>query len=296
MKINLTKLFVILLAISVLGATVFSQSRTSEIFLFSIEKTGGKFKFTGGEKFSVGIEYSNQPSFSLDGSSILYAASKWNDPTDIYEYDIASKETAQITRSNIGEFSPSEVNKDKISFVREGNSQGMTVWEIERASKKEKQIFGFVAKEPIGYYAWNYNGDALVWVRYASIINWIKLDGQKSTFVADHAVPSMPRHIPGTKKFTFMHRQGNDELWIKEFDPETLAVRPIIKPKGDKLDYCWMPDQSLLIGNSSELYRFDENEDKDWRKIADLKSLGINDISRIAVSPDGKHIAIVNNR
>ena len=291
-------IFVFLLLIFALQTVfIYGQSPAgpgSEIYLFSIEKKNGKYVFTGGKNITKNPGYDNQPSFSLNNRSILYTSSRDGGDTNIYEYILAEEKAFQITTSSDGEYSPRELDKNTITFVREGSGQEMTVWQYDRATKKESPALKI--KEPIGYYAWNYKGDALVWVRYAFMIHWVNSEKGINKYIASYAQPSIPHQIPRTGRFSFMERQPNDELWIREFDPQTQAVRPIVQSKDGKRDYCWMRDGSLLIGSGTKLYRFDEKKDKDWQLVADLSSFGIKDISRLAVSFDGKKLALVSNQ
>ena len=48
------------------------------------------------------------------------------------------------------------------------------------------------------------------------------------------------------------------------------------------------------MGKGSRLYRYHPLKSKAWQEVAELKRIGINNITRLAVSGDGK-LAIVNN-
>lgn len=290
------KLFTFVFTILLFGGQVlFAQVPDSEIFLFSIDKKDGKYLFTKGENITNHKGYDNQPSFSSGSISILFTSNRNGDNFDIYEYDLADKKIVRIIASENGEYTAKEFDKDTITFVREGKEdQAMTVWKYDRRTKQESPALK--NKEPVAYYAFNSKGDAFVWIRYAFMMHWINTEKSINRYVANYAQPSVPHLIPGTDNFSFMQRQTDDELWIKEFAPKTQAVRPIVRSKDEKKDYAWMPDGSLLMGSGSKLYRFDEKTDKDWVLAADLSAFGIKDITRLSVSFDGKHMALVNNQ
>jgi Tol biopolymer transport system component len=276
------------------GQNLFAQASDSEVFLFSIEKKDGKFMLAGGKNITNNPGYDNQPSFSLDDHSLLFTSNRNGNNFDIYEYNLADDKVSPIITSENGEYTAKELDKNTITFVREGPGQAMTVIKYDRRTKKETAAFK--VKEPIAYYAFNKNGDALVWIRYAFMMHWVNEEKSINKFVADYAQPSVPHLIPKTDKFSFMQRQPNDELWIKEFDPKTQAIRPIIQSKDGKKDYCWMPDGSLLVGSGTKLFRFDEKTGRDWELLADLGEFGIKEITRLSVSFDGKHLALVSNQ
>jgi hypothetical protein len=60
-------------------------------------------------------------------------------------------------------------------------------------------------------------------------------------------------------------------------------------------DLAWMPDGSLLVAHEGKLYRWRHGAD-DWVIAADLSSVGLHGITRLAVSPAGDRIALVADR
>ncbi len=279
----------------VLSGLCFAQDSNSEIFLFDIEKNKTGYAFLKGENITNNKSYDNQPSFSLDGKSILFTSSRNSGNFDIFEYSIADKKISPLIASENGEYTAKEFDKDTVMFVREGkNDQGMTVWKFDRQTKTEMPTLK--NKEPIAYYAFNRKGDALVWIRYAFMMHWVNSEKSINRYVASYAQPSVPHLIPGTDKFSFMQRHPDDSLWIKEFDPLTQAIRPIVTAKNGEKDYAWIPDGSLLIGSGSKLFSFNAKTDKNWKEVADLKSIGIKEITRMSVSRDGKRLALVSNQ
>lgn len=287
---------IILLLLIVIGQTLFAfaQQPNPEIFLFSIEKSADKFTFSNSKNITNNAGYDSQPSFSLDNRSILFSSIRKTTDTNIYEYFLADGKLQQITTAEDGEYSPREFDANTITFVREGKAQEMTVWKYDRQTKKESPVLK--NKEPVGYYGFNSKGDFLLWVRYAFMIHLVNPEKNTNKFVTDYAQPSAPQRIPNTDNFSFMKRLPTDEIWIYEFNPTNQAIRPIIQTKDAKINYCWMNDGSLLIGSGTKLFRFDEKIDKTWVQIADLSSFGIKDIGRIAVSFDGKNLALVSNQ
>jgi dipeptidyl aminopeptidase/acylaminoacyl peptidase len=292
MKLQIFLLLILTLFVQTLP--VFSQTSNPEIFLFSIEKKDGKFTFTDGKNITNNPGYDNQPSFSLNGSSLLFTSNRNGKDTNIYEYFLADGKTNQITSSEDNEYTAKEFDGNTINFVREGRGQEMTVWKYDRQTKHESPALK--NKESVAYYAFNSKGDALVWIRYAYFIHWVNPEKGINKFVTDYAQPSTPQRLPATDNFSFMKRLPNDELWIYEFNPTNQAIRPVVQTKDAKITYCWMDDGSLLIGSGPKLFRFDEKSDKNWVLIADLSSFGIKDIGRISNSFDGKFLALVSNQ
>lgn len=291
---NRLKLIFLLSLLLCLNFSNFSQQPNPEIFLFSMEKNANKFTFSGGKNITNNAGYDNQPSFTLNNRSILFTSNRNNKDTNIYEYFLADGKTEQITISEDNEYTAKDFDGKTINFIREGSDQTMTIFKYDRATKQESKALKI--KEPVAYYAFNAKGDALVWVRYAFFIHWVNTDKNINRFVTDYGQPSTPQLIPNTDNFSFIKRLPNDELWIYEFNPTNQAIRPVVQPKDAKLTYCWLPDGTLLTGSGTKLFKFNEKIDKRWVEIADLASFGIKEIGRVAVSSDGKNLALVSNQ
>ena len=59
---------------------------------------------------------------------------------------------------------------------------------------------------------------------------------------------------------------------------------------------AWTPDGVIFMGQDSVLYQFDtENRSEGWVMVSDLTEFEFDGITRLAVSPDGKYLAVVVN-
>jgi hypothetical protein len=90
-----------------------------------------------------------------------------------------------------------------------------------------------------------------------------------------------------------MHQQGNGEVWIKELNPETLAVRPLTPVIVNSRHYGWTPSGQIVMCDGTKLHRWSPNSENGWQLVADLNELGLQDVTRVAVSPDGKRLVVV---
>jgi hypothetical protein len=91
---------------------------------------------------------------------------------------------------------------------------------------------------------------------------------------------------------SYVHQDGGDAR-IRTFDVTTGATRELAPPVAGSGDYAWTPGGVLVMGAGSRLYALDPLTDGTWREVADLSSAGVEAITRIAVSPDGRRIAVV---
>ena len=82
-------------------------------------------------------------------------------------------------------------------------------------------------------------------------------------------------------------------VWIKELDPETLAVRPLTTVQGTNPNYGWTPSGKLIMCDGTKLYQNDLATENGWVVVTDLADHGLQSATRVAISPDEKLIAIV---
>lgn len=264
----------------------------TEIFLFDYDASASNDALTGGANVTNRAGYDNQPYFTPDGASFLYSRDDGTQ-TDIWEYDIASATHRQVTSLPESEFSPTpSPDGTTISMVFERSN---SIWQFERSAPDAPSwtLEAAGVPEPVGYFARNWDtGDVLYWSRYGFNVVLTNAEKPGYHFISGNAVPSTPHLIPGTVQFSFVHRQTNDQVWIKAFDPETKSVRPITPIVGTNANYTWAPDGSILQIEGTAVHRWREGGDG-WEQIADLVDHGIASANRIAVSPDGKRIAVV---
>ena len=117
--------------------------------------------------------------------------------------------------------------------------------------------------------------------------------GQADTLAA--GIGRSMHRVPGMAGISFVHKEADDRWIIKIWDPSTGAVSPVAPTLPGREDYAWHPDGSLLMAADAVLHIRTPTDDA-WRPLYDFSSHGITAISRIAVSPDGSHVAFVTAR
>lgn len=264
----------------------------TEIFLFDYDAGSSDDALSNGRNVTQRAGYDNQPYFTSGSATFLFSRDDGTQ-TDIWEYDIARGTHTQITRTPESEFSPTPSPDNRtITMVFERNN---SIWQIDRSAPDAPEWVLETAgvTEPVGYFARNHDsGDLLYWSRYGFNVALTSTDKAAYHFISGHAVPSTPHVIPGSAEISFVHRQTNEEVWIKAFNPENRAIRPLTPLAGTNANYTWTPDGAILQIEDGKVHRWREGG-KGWEVIADLGEYGIASANRIAVSPDGKRIAVV---
>jgi steroid delta-isomerase-like uncharacterized protein len=146
--------------------------------------------------------------------------------------------------------------------------------------------------KPVGYHAWGPDGQLALFV--LGTPNTLQIADSrtgKSRIVTQRIGRSIHR-IPGRETISVLHIEGEVRT-IKELDLKTRTLKPITRAlESSEGDYAWTPDGAILMSNGKQLSKWSGGE---WKPIADLEALGVVGASRLAVSPDGKWLAIVAN-
>lgn len=266
-----------------------------DIFVFDLVESDDAITISNPRNITSRPGYDNQPWFTPASESILYSANGKPDRTDVFEYFLESGDTRQVTDSADQEYSP-QISPDNrtLSFVTDGSTANQSVWKMERdAENSDWLLQNQGEREPVGYYSWNHEtGFILYWSRYGYCLRLAHEDRGPARYISGNAPPSTPHIIPGSNKFSFLHRQGNQEVWIKELDPETLAVRPLVAMQGSNLNYAWTPAGKVVMADGTRLLYWSPDVDG-WQSACDLADFELQGVTRVAVSPNGKSIAIV---
>lgn len=241
--------------------------------------------------------YDNQPSFTIDGDTILYSSDRNGGQTDIFMYDINTGQTSNLTNTpDKNEYSAQPRSKKRFNYILQEGVPYQNLWHTTYEKGPSKRVLtSFV---PAAYYAINEKG-VLFWGRYAFSLFFEPAGVDvgpaigESLFVMDKAGRSI-HAIPDSTLFSVVHKQMNGNWVVKSFDPDTKAMTPMVSIGADNEDYCWTPEGKMLRADGSRLTTFDPVTKESWEKLTDLEAKGFVKGGRCSVSKDGRYLAIVN--
>src|SRR3954451_16871017 len=243
--------------------------------------------------------YDNQPSFTPDGSAILFTSIRGGTQTDIYRYDVGSGGTTRVTATAESEYSPTVTPDGKhISVIRVEADGTQRLWRLTLDGGAPELVLTDV--KPVGYHAWTDTHTLALFVlgSPASLQIADTQSGKAETVVA--GINRSIQRIPGGATISFVQRLpaasdgGESRLKISELDPATKRITPLIDAVAGakEADCAWTPDGMLVMANNDVLYGW-KRGDTAWRRLADLGALGLHGVTRIAISPKGDRIAFV---
>lgn len=280
---------VVLAAGAVLGSVHAQQPPATEIFLAPLTQSGGKLTVGRPVNITNNPGYDNQPQFLADSSGVLFASNRDGQQTDIYRYDIAARRVVQVTHTPDNEYSPTLT------------PDGMTFSTVRGAQQK---LWRFTMDGADAGLAWTHTGliGYHAWISPTQIATFIL--GQPNTLqildlrtggseVVEKSIGRSLLIRPGTGTVSFVHKPADGPWVIREFDPKTKQIATLVNTLERVEDLAWTPDGAIVMGQKGKLFRWAAPAQA-FTEIADLTRQGVENITRLTVSPDGRWIAIVS--
>src|SRR5262245_18980689 len=238
--------------------------------------------------------YDNQPFFLPDSSGVLFSSRRDGQQNDIYRYDIGKKTVTQLTHTPDNEYSPTVTPDGKTFSTVRGDEQRL--WRFNLDGSDAGLAYAHTGK--IGYHAWISPDRLAVYVLGAqtsdpSTLQLVDLRSGAAEIIESSIGRSLTMR-PGKGTLVFVHKPRGATLWeIKELNPETRKILPLTDTVEGSEDLTWTPKGVMIMGAKSKPFMWLEDDDR-WVEIGDLGSSGVNAITRLAISPDGKWIAVVS--
>lgn len=283
----------------------------TEVFVATLDLAAGRVGTPRNVSERVG--YDNQPAFLPDGSALLYiAAASVGGNTDVFRYDLASGTRSQVTATLEAEYSPTPLaDGSGFSAIRvlTPELEGEAYTESQRLHK-----YGFDGKpiapvhdswKRVGYHAWLDDGRLALWLvgggptKLPNTLVLATVADGKQVPLAKDAASVISRSPEG--RVTFVDQSIPNAWSLATMMPGDLKPTPIVAtPKfaGEtererSREFCWLPDGTLLMARGSTLLRFDSRTPgAGFTTLAEFPDLPGN-ITRLAASRDGKHLAFV---
>ncbi|WP_424963457.1 TolB family protein [Ekhidna sp.] len=276
----------LLFAIITLFSYSFSQAQpNTEIYVMDLRRSSEGLLIEKPLNISKNEGYDNQPSFWSDGESVLYARTI-NGQTDIARYYFDSKNTLIISNTKQGsEYSPTPTPDGRISSIRLDTS-GLQLLYAYRFNGKNEVL---VPKLKIGYHAWVDDARIVAFVLGDPATMQIINTKTGETVIVGENIGRSLHKIPDSKDFSYVDKTA--ENWtIMRMSPVIREAAEITNTVGSGEDYCWTPKGEILMADGAKLFVW--SNDSEWKQFADLSKQGITSITRLAVSPDGKKLAV----
>lgn len=237
--------------------------------------------------------YDNQPSFTADGSAILYTAIDGNGPSDIWRLDLGTLARTNVTSTAVeSEYSATPMpDGANFSTIRVEADSTQLLWKFPLKGGGAPSLLPTKLEvgSKVGYHVWA--SDVTLGLFVLGLPATLQIADVR-TGTAEVVATDIGRalqKIPGRAAISYL-QNGKDGAWITEFDLVTRQAKPIARAP-DKADYhIWTRDGVLLTASGSRILAWVNGQ---WDVAADLAADGVRGISRLAINPKGDRLVFV---
>jgi hypothetical protein len=267
--------------------------RQPDVFIASLSIDGATMRVGAPRNVTARPGYDNQPSFTANGRAVYYTSVRDDAQADIYRYDIDSRTTTRVTHTAPeSEYSAAVIPGDNaVAVIRVERDSTQRLWRFPTGTGAPSVILEHV--RPAGYFAFadEHTIGLFVLGRPATLQLADTRSGTVDTIVAN--VGRSLHRIPGQRAISYVSRAYEEIAWVMSLDPATRSMLPIARLPAGTEDYAWLPDGRIVAGQGSKLMLCDPKTTAAWTEVADFSAAGLMNITRLAVAPDGRTIAIV---
>ncbi|MCW3104058.1 MAG: hypothetical protein JWO09_2498 [Bacteroidetes bacterium] len=274
--------------------TLFAQLPNTDIWLLDIKATKDTIILSNPVNITNRAGYDNQPSFSPDGKYILYTSIRDEKQSDIYKYDLKTKQISQFTNTPAtSEYSPTFMPDGKnISVVMVEPDSVQRLWKFPLKGGAPSLVMDKV--DSIGYHCWiDEKHVALYLITNPFQLVFTDLSTQVSTIIKHDTISRGMALGKVNEQTRFFYSYKNVFYTV---DLRNQQSFPFCVKNFNSEDFCFLNNKLISSVNAEIIenqQHFADDYKSEWSVMANLSQYGIKNITRIAISPDGTKMAIV---
>ena len=230
--------------------------------------------------------YDNQPSF-WDNDHLLYTRTRAGQ-TDIVRYNLNSKKTEWLCDTPQGsEYSPLRIPESEAFSAIRLDTTGLQRLYRYTDDGKDELLFSPLK---IGYQHWASATTLLCTVLVEDHMNLMLVQPNSSAKLITEKVGRSLHRIPKTAQFSFIQQKEGKSI-LSSFDLITQNIEPLLTLPERVQDVAWLASGILIFAQGNTIFEWDPTTSSGvqvWKKLR-----GINNISRLALSHNGKLLALV---
>jgi len=288
---------IVLVLLLASAATLHAQINDSEVWVGSLDLSGGRFAVSNLVNISKHPGYDNQPAFFPDGKLVFTSQIAVLDETghavQAVIHDFANGTSTPVPGA-LG-FSPTPAADGSLMLLRDGHVV------LHDSSGNESQL---TETKDAGYFT---RFDEQTWVLYIN-------DKQRRIVIYDPKTKALdtmalgsstaPFRIPGKRAVSFVAvepfpaPEGNApprKLFLRELNLADRQVTTLASvPFPTSGSHVWTSRGTLLMASGHTIYEWNPAKPDDWRMAATFDDPELQGLTRIAISPHGDRIALVS--
>ena len=281
-----------LIALVAFSSTAFSQSPPStDIYVFDLKEAKRRVKLSNGKNMTDRDGYDNQPFFYA--TDLIMYSSHVDGQNDIFMLDLTTGEKTNLTNTPESEYSPHLITRtNSFAAVRVEADGAQRLWQFDVDRKQAPNLI-FDDLAPVGYHAWAGTDVAMFILGDPVTLLLTNAKERKDQILTSN----IERTIKAAgRAFIIQKNEESGNNIYSVSGGRSVRLRKITTlPKG-ATDWTLTPSGSYITSVGSKVFKINPQFDSAWSEIADLSDMGIQNITRIAVSGDNSKIALVADR
>ena len=271
-----------------------AQAPGSQIYLAPLTHIGDSIAVGAPVNVTNRPGYNNQPAFLPDGRALLFTVIGSDRTADIWRYDLATHQTTRVTNTPESEYSATVMpGGRRFSVIRVERDSAQRLWSFAMDGSDPQVVLP--ALKPVGYHDWLDSTRLVAYVLGTpSTLHLINADGTGDAVRATNIGRSLHRLAlrPG---YSFTQRDSSGAYWIMADDLGRNGAVRLVRAATDNEFHAWTPDGVLLTASAGMLVRWNTQLGANgaWLPVANLARAGVRNVTRLAVSPDGRWLAFV---
>lgn len=262
----------------------------SDIWLADIRIKENSIYFGAAKNSTNSPGYDNQPYF-LNDTTLLYTRIAGDLQADIYQYFLGKKINVKFTDTKESEYSARLIpSKKAISVVEVEKDSAQRIWRFDLAGKDGTVYIPHI--DSVGYYAWlNDSTFAAFILTEPSSLQICSTTHKNTKTIATNIGRCMQVSTFGNLYFTRLEKDS--VRWLCRTESNGEITKLIEFYKGVE-DFVLSNNNIVFCAKEGMIYYSDNQFISGWRLCGNFSAYGVNNINRLALSPDNKKMALVN--
>lgn len=240
----------------------------------------------------------SQPSFSPDGRSVVFSATRDTGSSDIYRIDLATRAETRVTRTPENENSPTVTTAGEYVAVRWVPATLFKEYGVWVYSADGRPVRGVLrGPDTTGYYTPLGSGDYALTRPRSKTFTVALFDDQSGAITdVDSGVPALPaQRIPGQRALSYVRIDSADgKHTLRRVDLATNRTSSIGPTIIGRTAHTWIPGHNtVLMAKGNVLYARRANE-ASWRVVARFEDPDLRNANAYVVSPNGDKLVLTS--
>jgi len=263
----------------------------SEIYLFDVDLDRDKISISNPRNVTNHPGYDNQPSFHPSKPLLYYSSFNEDGRSDIKVYNYQTATTEQFTSTQEREYSPTVTPDSRyISCIiqRDNDAQDLGKYPIDGG-----EAATLISNLIVGYHAWVDASNLILFVLGEPMtLQWYDLRNGQNKILSENIGRSMHK-IPGGKAMSFVQKKSETEWIISKLDIGTQKISPITTTLPGREDLTWTSDGRIIMSDGEKLFFYPKAKGSWTEVVMNAGNARFTGITRLAMSQDGKKLAVV---